>query len=455
MPVYNKDGLTLQNVYDKEGVEIPAAYNASGTQIFPDDPIDDSILTSFEMFYPNDASGEYEVADFNTFNMTTDQFLALKYDDYLTNPPNGITVTKTSIGKDSTGQYDIWEYAFTPQNPSRKILLASGEHAYEITAQFGLAHFIDHVYRIKDNDAFAYIRQNVDVRVVPIFNPWGCNQYPRTYGVYGGINPERNFNYNGLWEQFTASGNMWNKKGDYPFQTAETRTMAKWCMDNQNADYFLNCHTSEDNSAYDLWVDYMNDTYAVSAILAALDKNKVEFATKFGRTARVNQVSTSYPNNTGYGMHGMWNIRCNLATGFTVEQPAHNTIWGNGKSCSAGAINNYAAILSTYVLEMLLNKYQSIYDAIHPTDAKPITAVSGQNVSLTSSDYSTTVTLAMTPSDTTQFTFDWVSSDASVCEVWGCTDQAVIVKRGTGTATITVTNRLNPSVHTSFTVTVS
>ena len=61
----------------------------------------------------------------------------------------------------------------------------------------------------------------------------------------------------------------------------------------------------------------------------------------------------------------------------------------------------------------------------------------------------------MIPSDTSQFTFDWVSSDPSICEVWGCTDQAVIVKRGAGTATITVTNRLNPSVSTSFTVTAS
>jgi hypothetical protein len=248
---------------------------------------------------------------------------------------------------------------------------------------------------------------------------------------------------------------MWNKKGDYPFQTGETKVMANWQMDNQDADFFLNCHTSEDNSSYDLWVDYMADTAAVSAILAALDKNKSEFTSRFGGTPRVNQVSTSYPNNTGYGMHGMWNIRCNLATGFTVEQPAHNTIWGNGNSCSAGAINNYAAILSTYLLEMLLDKYQSIYDSIHPNDTKPITAVSGQNVRMTSSDYSKTVTLAMTPSDTTQFTFDWTSSDESVCTVWGCTTEAVIVKRGTGTATITVTNRKKPSVSTSFTVTVS
>lgn len=451
MSIYNKNGDAVQLPYDINGNELISAYDADGNQIFPDD----DILTSFEMFYPNDATSEYQINDGWDMTMTADQFLALMYDDYVTNPPTGVTVAKTSIGKDSTNTYNIYEYDFKPANPKRKILLASGEHAYETTAQFGLAHFINHVYRVDDNDAFAYIRKNVEVKIVPIFNPWGCNQTPRSYGVYGGINPERNFNYNGLWEQFTASGDTWNKKGDYPFQTGETRVMAKWQMDNQDADYFLNCHTSEDNSAYDLWVDYMANTYAVSAILEALNKNKAEFATKFGRTARVSQVSTTYPNNTGYGMHGMWNIRCNYATGFTVEQPAHNTIFGNGKSNSAGAINNYASILSTYVLEMLLSKYQNIYDAIHPNNAKPITAVSGSSVNLGSADYSATVALSMTPSDTTQFTFDWESSDTSVCEVWGCTSEAVIVKRGTGTATVTARNRLNQNITASITVTVS
>lgn len=450
MAVFDINGLSAQTIYDIHGDEPSIGYDIGGNVVYPND-----VLTSFEMFYPNDATSQYETSDFMNFSMTSDEFLALKYDGYVSNPPQGVAVTKKSIGKDSTDTYDIWEYTFKPLNPKRKILLASGEHAYEITAQFGLAHLIEHIYTKQDNPAFAYIRNYVEVKIVPIFNPWGCNQSPRTYGVLGGINPERNFNYNGLWEQFTASGNTWNKKGDYPFQTAETKTMAKWQMKNQDADFFLNCHTSEDNSSYDLWVDYMSNTYAVSAILSALEKNKAEFQNLFNSVPRVNQVSTSYPNNTGYGMHGMWNTKCVMATGFTVEQPAHNTIFGNGKSNSAGAIDNYASILSTYVLEMLLNKYQSVYDAIHPSNSVPIVSISGQNVSLVSSDYSTTVTLEMNPTDTTQFTFDWDSSDTSVCEVWGCTEQAVIVKRGTGTATITVTSKLNQNISTQFTVTIS
>lgn len=451
MAIYNVSGAVIQTGYDIYGDETVAAYNINGEQIYPDG----SILTSFDMFYPNDATSDYQVTEGENLSLTPDQFLSLKYDGYVTNPPEGITVTKTSIGKDSTNTYDIWEYTFKPANPKRKILLASGEHAYETTAVFGLALFLNHVYVVDDNAAFAYIRNNVEVKVVPIFNPWGWNQSPKSYGVDGGINPERNFNYNGLWEMFTASGDTWNKKGSYPFQTEETKTMARWQMANQDADYFLNCHTSETTNNYDLWIDYMSNTYAVSAILAALDKNKAEFATRFGTTARVNEVSTNYPNNTGYGMHGMFNIRCVKATGFTVEQAAHNSIFGNGKSNSAGGINNYASILSTYVMEMLLNKYQSIYDALHPTNTKPITAVSKSDVSMTSADYSTTVSLTVSPADTTQFTFEWTSSDESVCTVWGCTTEAVIVKRGTGTATVTATNKLNPLISTSFTVTVT
>lgn len=461
MAVYDLDGNQLYTIYDADGNDLDYGYDADGNIVFQKHSED--VLTSYEMFYPNDAESTYEVSHGQYLQMTADQFLALKYDDYVTNPPQGITVTKTSLGKDSTGQYDIWEYDFKPVDAKRKIMLMSGEHAYETTASFGLAHLIKHIYRSGDNDAFAYIRKYVEIKVVPIFNPWGFNQSPKSYGVYGGINPERNFNYNGLWEMFSAShdggtaGDYWNKKGDYPFQTAETRTLAKWCMDNQDADFRINCHTGEDSNNRDVWIDYMTQTASASAILEAVEKNEEEFKSRFSQsTCRTEITGTTYPNETGYGMHGSWDMFCVRMTGFTNEQSPRNTRFGgNGKSNSAGAINNYASVTATYIMEMLLNKYQSIYDGLHPNDSVPITAISGQNVSMGAEDYSKTVALTMTPSNTTQFTFDWVSSDASVCEVWGCTDQAVIVKRGTGTATITVTNRKNRSVSTSFTVTVT
>ncbi len=460
MAVYDLNGNQLFTVYDVDGNDLNVAYDVDGNIVFQKGETEKHKLLSYENFYPNDATNDYETS-YNTFRMYTDEFLALMYDDYVTNPPEGVRVTKKSIGKDSTGQYDIWEYDFRPVNAERMIKLVSGEHAYEVTAQFGLAHLIKHIYRIQDNDAFEYIRKYVRIKVVPIFNPWGVNQYPRAYGVLGGVNPERNFNYNGLWENFSSShdggiaGDTWNKKGDYPFQTAETRAYAKWTMDDQEKmDFLLNCHTSEDNGSRDVWIDYMTQTAAAEAILAGVERNKAIFRAEFNKTPRVEITGTSYPNETGYGMHGAWNIFCTRTTGFTVEQSPKNTIFGNGSSNCAGAINNYASVLSTYILEMLLDKYQSVYDSIHPNNTVPITSVSGQNVSMRASDYSTTVSLTTAPADTTQFTFDWVSSDASVCEVWGCTEQAVIVKRGTGTATITVANRQNRSVGTSFTVTI-
>jgi len=457
MSVYDKSGVLLNAIYGISGSSLNAGYAIDGEQIFPDD----SILTSFDMFYPNDASGAYQVAQGKNLTLTADQFLALRYDDYVSNPPVDITVTKTSLGKDSTNTYDIWEYSFKPTNPKRKILLMSGEHAYETTASFGLAHLIYHIYRVQDNRAFAYIRKNVEVKVVPIFNPWGFNQVPKEYGVYGGINPERNFNYNGLWEMFTEShdggqaGDYWNKKGDYPFQTAETKTLARWQIANQDADFIINCHTGETENNRDVWIDYMTQTPAASPILAAVAKNETEFKTRFNRsTCRTEITGTNYPNSTGYGMHGAWNMFCVKMTGFTNEQAPHNTIFGNGKSNSAGAINNYASITATYVLEMLLDKYQSIYDSIHPNNTVPITGVSGESVSFNSGDYSKTVSLTVTPTNTTQFTFEWSSSDESVCEVWGTTNEAVIVKRGSGTATITATNLLNSQVTTQFTVSI-
>lgn len=460
--VYDKNGNQLSNIYSASGVDLDKGYDNIGNIIF--EKTNKARLKGYKIFYPNDAPTQYEIVGngVDYFDMSADAFLALYYDDYLINPPTGVTVSKRSLGKDTSNQFDIWEYDFNPVTAQRTILLISGEHARETTAQFGLAHLIQHIYKVQDNDAFEYIRKYVRIKVIPIMNPWGVNQYPREYAVYGGTNPERNFNYNGLWEMFTRKpdgqgvvGDRYNKKGDYPFQTAETRILAKWTMDNQDADFYINCHTGENTVNLDLWIDYMTQTANAPAILAALEKNKAIFVSKFGQTPRVEVTGTMYPNETGYGMHGAFDMFCVRATGLWLEQAPRNTIFGTGNNVSKGAIDNYASVLCTNVLEMLLDKYQPIYDSLHSNDSVPITGVSGENVTLAESDYSKTVTLAMTPSDTSQFTFDWVSSDPSICEVWGCTDQAVIVKRGAGTTTITVTNKLNPSVSTSFTVTAS
>lgn len=454
--VYDKSGNQLSSIYNISGEELDYGYDKDGNVIFEKAY---PRLKSYKVFYPDDAPSEYEAANYYDFDMDTNEFLGLFYDGYLTNPPEGVTVTKTSLGKDSTNQFDIWEYDFNPTNARRTVLLISGEHAYEITAQFGLAHLIHHIYDEGDNDAFGYIKNYVRLKVIPIMNPWGANQYPRAYGVYGGTNPERNFNYMDLWENFTQShdggqaGDPWNKKGDYPFQTAETRILAKWTMDNQNADFYINCHTGEDSNNRDVWIDYMVQTATGTAILNAVDKNEAIFCNKYGQVSRTEITGTYYPNETGYGMHGAFDMFCVRATGLWLEQSPKNTVFGNGKNASKGAIDNYASVLCTNLMEMLLDKYQPIYDSLHPDDSKPITAVSGQNVTILALEYSKTVALTMTPSDTSQFTFDWESSDPTVCEVWGCTEQAVIVKRGAGTATVTVTNRLNPLVSTSFTVT--
>ena len=457
MAVYDRHGNELDAIYDRSGESLNYGYDADGNIVFQkEEPYVPEVLTSFEIFYPDDADSTYEASAGKYVTLTSDEFLALKYDGYVSSPPSGVRVTKTSLGKDSTGQYDIWEYDFKPVNAKRKILLMSGEHAYETTASFGLAHLIKHIYRIRDNDAFAYIRKYVEIKVVPVFNPWGYNQTPKEYPVYGNINPERNFDFNGLWAKFSDAGNYWNKKGAYPFQTAETRILAKWHMDNQDMDFLINCHTGEERSDYDNWIDYMVATPIVSAILAGLEKNEAEFQRRFGQKSRTYKLGTVYPSSTGYGMHGSFNMFCVPSTGFTMEQAPQNTIFGNGKSNSAGAINNYASVTATYIMEMLLDKYQSIYDSIHPSDDVPITGISGaENITFESTEKSHTVMLEMTPSDSTQFLFDWVSSDTSVCEVWGQMKNAVLVKKGTGTATITVTNRKNRSVSTSFTVTVT
>lgn len=442
MSVYNTSEK-VDTLYDDSGIVLDNAYDIAGAIIH--DPYE--CITSYEAFYPNDADGQYETLDYRNIPFTSDEFLAEYYDDYVTNPPAGITVTKRSLGKDSSGTYDIYEYTFTPTHPKRKVMIMGGEHASEVTAQFGVALLIKHIYSDANNHAFEYIRKSVELKIIPVMNPWGASQKPREYPVAGGENPERNFDYNGLWEMFTSTGDYYNKKGDSPFSAAESKIYAQWDMDNQDADFIINTHTGEPNTGnIDLWLKTTSDTPIIPAIREGFRKNEEIFKNKFGQTARSQFDLTPYPNSTGYGTHAFWKMFCVRSTSFTIEQTPRNTIFGNGKNLSAGAINNYASVTATYLMEMLLDKYQPIYDSIHPNDKIPIRLATGRDVVIGANDYSCTISLILTPINTTQFTFDWVSSNTSVCEVWGCTEQAVVIKRGTGTATLTATNRLNNQI---------
>lgn len=399
-------------------------------------------LETYTIFVPENVSDEWKVTSVGALDMPTAEFLELFYDGFVSAPPSGVTVTKNSIGKDESGQYDMWEYDFKPANYSRTILLSSGMHTYELSASFGLANFIGHLYTDTDNDAFDYIRNNVRVKVIPVVNPWGFNQYPKKYGNINGVNPNRNFDLNGEWSAYNGNTNEWNQKGVAPFSEAEVVNLARWVEANWNAEFWIDCHTGEGYSDKDLWVYYSSD----SAILDRINGGISAIETWFKETYGLDCVTTrTIDNPDSIRMH--WSEKIAGVPGMTLEQAPQRTTFGTAAMNEAADISNYSTNISTFVQEFLLEKYRD-------DNVVAVESVSLTDVTMGLYDLSTTITASVTPGNTTQNKFKWESSNENVVMVYGCTNKAVLVNVGSGTSVISCTNLHNNSVVAQCNVTV-
>lgn len=449
MAVYNIQNVLLNQLFNANGVELNTAYSTNNEIVFSkSEP--EPVLTAYEIYYPNDATNDYSYSNYSTFNLSPDVFRAMYYDPFVTTPPSGITVTKTSIGKDQSNTYDVYEYDFCPQNYKRTILLTSGLHAYEISAQFGLAYFIKSIYDNPNRDeGLNYLYNYVRIKVIPILNPWGAHQMPRKYGNVRGVNPNRNWDAFDQWQDYNPAYDEWNQKGSAPFSEQETVNIANWLMANHGAEIYIDCHTGEGYSQYDLWVNYGDDCkYTLNgAIPTALNNLKSWFTTKFGVAPRVNDQL--YHHGSAYDSRASWMTYFAGIPNFTLEFAPKSTVFGTSLANSSADIKMYCANISAYVQELLLAKY-----VVTKTEV-PITSISISDITIPSNKVSADALLAMTPRNTTQNWFEWTSSDTSVVDVYGDTEYGELVKRGTGTATITVRNKYIPTISTSFTVTVS
>lgn len=295
--------------------------------------------------------------------MTSDEFLSTFYDAYIGTNSDGYTVTKTALGKDETQTYTIHEYDFKPKNWNRMILLSGGMHPYELSACFGLAHFMKFLMNNHDShEGLKYIYENVRIKVVPIINVWGWNQNPKTYGNVNGVNINRNFDANGNWDKLpvvTPSQNEWNVKGDAPFSENETKVMNNWLSNNTGAEFYIDTHTglnafgNADNCLY-----YLPNSTLKTKIETALGKLNNWIKDKYGTlgTSNSDKMWTGTPNCiTDYAETSALEIPA-----FTIEQNPENRKWGTSTNNEGSDIMHYVTTISTYIMELLLKETENI-----------------------------------------------------------------------------------------------
>ena len=107
--------------------------------------------------------------------------LRKKYPDY---------ISRSSIGKDATGKYDMYCYVYEPENYKTTMFLVGGTHGDEIVGYFALAKTMQLIADATPEDVLLYeLRQKVRFVVIPIVNVWSVsNSHTRANGNGSDLN---------------------------------------------------------------------------------------------------------------------------------------------------------------------------------------------------------------------------------------------------------------------------
>mgnify|MGYP004591082087 FL=1 len=104
--------------------------------------------------------------DYPTFIESIYEPLRKKYPDY---------IKRQSIGFDTSGEYEMWAYEFTPKNYKKTVYLQSGVHVIETDSYFGLARLLT-IIANREDKRLEYIRDNIRLLVVPVVSVWGISK---------------------------------------------------------------------------------------------------------------------------------------------------------------------------------------------------------------------------------------------------------------------------------------
>jgi predicted deacylase len=247
--------------------------------------LEDEAINSLEFFNTPTMPDTWK----NT-TMSGEDFLDLFYDIYLGVKTDGYKVEKTKLGKDQSGTYDIWRYTFTPRNYIKTIYFNSLMHANELSVAFSWGLLLKLVLETPDaNPLYRYLRDNVRIIGIPILNPWGFEQNPRTYGNSNGVNINRNFATQEIWESLEVpAGDIYKLKGSAPFSESETRILRDDILNfRDEIDFLINFHNGEGGDI-DLWLYYViGDNGMYTGLRKAVEWLKAKLEAELNRDLKV------------------------------------------------------------------------------------------------------------------------------------------------------------------------
>lgn len=185
----------------------------------------------------------------NAFSHTQDDYLANLLEP-LRNAHSDY-ISRKNLGKDTSGEYDVWQYNFTPKNYEKTIIVTANLHGSEIQSFLSFYLFMKEVAENWRNDPqLAYIRHKVRILSIPIANPWGTSQLPtKKRANVNNVNLNRNFDYKWSSQGSTNTGSN-DYRGTAPFSEKETQYIRDLIMENTDAVAYIDMHALSAGSGY-------------------------------------------------------------------------------------------------------------------------------------------------------------------------------------------------------------
>lgn len=331
-----------------------ALYDVQGNKIFDDDRhlVDtfDIIhtFTAFDTDYATSSSAQ------KVLDISPSEFLAIFYDPYVGQNSNGVWVGKTLKGKDASDTYDIYAYEFRPRNYDRTIILSSAMHPQEMPASFGLARWFKE-YMESTDESFAWLREHLRIIAVPMVNPWGFAQSPKTYGNANGVNPNRNYDtLDSEWESYPVYTDEWNQKGSAAYSEPETQILRDLAYSYADtALFYLDCHTGYrcSRASYgDVWSYYLDSNPNYNKIRNACTALKTHISETYGVTATEHHTN---PSTDPALNEKFWSNMAGIPM-IAIEQCHYSdTSYQTVPNNSAAAICEYATQIHAYIIAQL------------------------------------------------------------------------------------------------------
>lgn len=210
------------------------------------------------------------------------------------------------MGLASDGVTMMYYYTFTPKAISDtntykrpKIIISSGQHGFEKTANFGVYWFCKNLLEDwQSSDFLAYVRNHVQLIVMPCLNPYGFDN--DTYTNANGVNLNRNWDTS-AWSKGTPGTVTYG--GEAPLDQPETQYASAVILGNLDAfwlcDYHNNGQVAPDYASSYLW-----HSFAIITHKDAYFEKAFADAAKWHIDDTTGYLYIDYPNICNYEISG-------------------------------------------------------------------------------------------------------------------------------------------------------